>query len=63
MKTYEELKQHIQQVIEQEKQDLICLNNDLADHPEISGEEYESSRKIVSLLQAKGYQEIGRAHV
>lgn len=34
MKTYEELKQHIQQVIEQEKQDLICLNNDLADHPE-----------------------------
>lgn len=56
MKTYEELKQHIQQVIEQEKQDLICLNNDLADHPEISGEEYESSRKIVSLLQAKGYQ-------
>lgn len=32
------------------------INDDLADHPELSGEEVESSRKIVALLNQEGYR-------
>ena len=35
--------------------ELIALNDDLADHPEISGQEFETSRKIVELLKKKGF--------
>ena len=33
----------------------IALSDDLAAHPEISGEEFESSRKIVALLREGGF--------
>ena len=56
MKKYEVLKEQIDQTILQERCTLIQLNDDLADHPEISGQEYESSRKIVELLRNNGYQ-------
>lgn len=56
MKTYIELKEIIDQEIEKEKKTLIALNDDLADHPEVSGQEYESSRKIVELLNSRGYE-------
>lgn len=56
MKSYEELKKQIEQVISFEKQRLAALNDDLADHPEISGCEFETSRKIVELLREKGYE-------
>ena len=35
--------------------DAIALSEDLAAHPEISGEEHESSRKIVALLEGAGF--------
>lgn len=35
--------------------ELCALSDSLADHPELSGHEYESSQKIVSLLTAKGF--------
>lgn len=56
MKTYEERKRQIDRVIEQEKQSLAMLSDDLADHPEVSGAEYASSRKIAELLRQYGYQ-------
>lgn len=56
MRSYTEMKQKIDQEIEKEWASLVRLNDDLADHPEISGQEFESSRKIVELLRERGYQ-------
>ena len=56
MGNYEELKEKIQKAVKANLPDLITLNDDLADHPEISGEEYESSRKIVTLLRDRGFE-------
>lgn len=55
MEKYLELKEKIAQAVKENLQDAIALNDDLADHPELSGEEYESSRKIVELLRRKGF--------
>lgn len=55
MADYEKLKSVIEKKIEEYHKELISLNDDIADHPEISGEEYETSRKIVKLLESKGY--------
>lgn len=52
---YDQLKEIIISEIEKHKAELIALNDDLADHPEISGEEYETSKKIVNLLKNHGY--------
>lgn len=35
---------------------LVALSDDLAEHPEVSGEEYESSRKLISILQNAGFE-------
>lgn len=56
MNRYEEMKIRISQAIEKEKDTLYRLNVELAEHPEISGQEYESSAKIVELLRQRGYQ-------
>lgn len=53
---YAELKEKIFSEIETYRAELTALNDDLADHPEISGQEYESSKKIVSLLGRHGYK-------
>ena len=55
MDKYLELKEKLAQAVKENLQDAIALNDDLADHPELSGEEYESSRKIVELLKHKGF--------
>lgn len=56
MRTYEELKEYIFAEIEKNRAELTSLNDDIADHPEISSQEYETSRKIVNLLREYGYQ-------
>lgn len=56
MKTYEEIKNEIERLIDIYKEELLILNNDLADHPEVSSCEFETSRKIVELLREKGYE-------
>ncbi len=56
MMDYNQLKERIQEEVAKNLQDLILLNDDLADNPEISGQEYESSRKMVELLKAKGFE-------
>ena len=40
MADYEKLKSVIEKKIEEYHKELISLNDDIADHPEISGEEY-----------------------
>lgn len=52
---YNQIKEAICENIIPYKTEMVELNDDLADHPEVSGEEYKASRKIVRLLQDKGY--------
>lgn len=56
MNRYEEIKVRIDREIEKEKETLYRLNLELAEHPELSGQEYESSAKIAELLRQKGYE-------
>lgn len=56
MMNYEECKKAIDRGIEANLTDLIALNDDLADNPEVSGKELETSRKIVELLRGRGYR-------
>lgn len=44
--TYESLKEKIILEVEAHKQELIKINDYLADHPELSSEEYESSKML-----------------
>ena len=53
--SYQELKSHIFAGIDKNHDNLAALNDDLADHPEISGQEFQTSRKIVKLLESYGY--------
>ena len=55
MDKYLELKEKIFERIDANWAELIALNDDLADHPEISGQEFETSRKIVELLKKKRF--------
>ena len=55
MDKYLEMKEKIFERINANWDELIALNDDLADHPEISGQEFETSRKIVELLNQKGF--------
>lgn len=55
---YDELKDRIFAEIRKNQDELFELNKDLFDHPELSGEEYESSKKIVNLLKSKGYSTV-----
>lgn len=55
MGTYAELKQAIDAKIREYHTELTALNDDLADHPEISAKEFETSKKIAALLERHGY--------
>lgn len=55
MKTYQELTNRVNSEVTREYEMLVKLNDDLADHPEESGKEFETSAKIVKLLQDRGY--------
>ena len=56
MKKYEDLKVKAYDNISKYKDIAIELNDYLADNPEVSGEEFKSSKKIVDLLREHGYQ-------
>lgn len=51
----DELKSQINTVIEREKDELFSLNRWIFDRPEISGQEFETSRKVVEYLREKGF--------
>lgn len=52
---YESLKERVFSKIELNVEELIALNNNLADNPETSGEEFKSSKKIVELLREHSF--------
>lgn len=56
MDRYSELKKALSQKVEEKLPELIVLNDDLADHPELSAEEYRSSKKIAELLEQNGFK-------
>lgn len=53
--TYEQLKEIINKNIDMHQDELMAYSDDVFAHPEVSGEEYETSKKIVKLLTAHGY--------
>lgn len=55
MKTYQEICQHIDASIDKNRDELFRLNTDIASHPELSGEEYETTRKIRTVLEQHGF--------
>lgn len=52
---YSELTKTVDTEIDREYAALAALNEDLADHPEVSGKEFETSAKMVALLRERGY--------
>lgn len=56
MKEYLELKEALSQKINEKLADLIALNDDLADHPEIGGQEFRTSKAIVKVLEDNGFK-------
>lgn len=56
MEKYEALKAKVYENILQNKAVAVELNDYLADNPEISGEEYQSSKRIVEVLSEYGYE-------
>lgn len=56
MSKYDELKVKIENAAAEALADVAVLSDDLWDHPELSGEEYETSAKIVEFLKGKGFQ-------
>ena len=55
MDKYIELKEKIIAAAAENLPELTALSDDLADNPEVSGQEFETSRKIVNLLSEKGF--------
>lgn len=51
----ETLKNQISEAVQQHLPDAIALSENLADHPELPYEEYESSKKMVQLLEDAGF--------
>ncbi|MBR5756625.1 MAG: M20 family metallopeptidase [Firmicutes bacterium] len=52
---YQELKKHVTDVIKANKDEYFELNKWIFDKKELSGEEYETSAKMVQLLKDKGF--------
>ena len=55
MKTYKELQDKLNKYIEQHREEVTEINDYLANHPEPSGYEKNSSAKIVEFLRGKGF--------
>ena len=53
MDKYSELKKILTDTVEKKIPEIIALNDDLADNPELSGEEHGSSKKIAEILEKK----------
>lgn len=56
MKNYEGIKAALLKAVEENLSAVAALSDDLAANPELSGEEYETSRKLVEMLRQKGFQ-------
>ncbi|MDR2740944.1 MAG: amidohydrolase [Treponema sp.] len=50
-----EIARHVKEAVEKHSKTAKMLSDDLYAHPEVSGQEFESSEKIASLLKKAGY--------
>lgn len=50
------IKHDVKETVRKHSETAIALSDDLGRHPEISGEEFESSRKIAEMLSQAGYR-------
>ena len=53
---YEERKALAFSVIEAHHREAVTISDALADEPEVSGQEYKSSARIVEYLRSQGWQ-------
>jgi amidohydrolase len=56
MAIYEELKQKMTARVAKSWKDCVAISDALADKPELSGEEYESSKRWVEYLRSQGFK-------
>lgn len=56
MNNYEKIVDAAEETIRRYHKNLAELNDDIADHPEVSTKEYETSRKMTALLAQAGFQ-------
>ena len=56
MPTYEQLQCEINRQITKYKEEMIAVSDHMADNPELSGMEYETSAGLVRLLEDHGYK-------
>lgn len=56
MDKYLAIREKIDEAIEKNLKEIAELSDYIADHPEVSGEEYETSKKLVETLRAKGFE-------
>ena len=56
MKSYETIVEEAERTIRRYHKVLADLNDDIADHPEVSTKEFETSRKMTELLKQEGFQ-------
>ena len=56
MPTYEQLQCEINRQITKYKDEMIAVSDHMADNPELSGREYETSAGLVRLLEDYGYK-------
>ncbi len=55
MDRYDEIRSRIESAMEKNLEEFCNLSDYIADHPEVSGEEYATSKKLVEILEAKGF--------
>ena len=53
MDKYLAIREKIDEAIEKNLKEIAELSDYIADHPEVSGEEYETSKKLVETLEPK----------
>ena len=56
MANYQRLKEKVEQTVRECLQEMIAHSDYVSDHPELSGEEYETSAKMVNLLRSHGFR-------
>ncbi len=55
MKDYKTLAARLDAAIEAKAAEAVSLSDDIADHPELGDQEYETSRKMVAFLEDSGF--------
>ena len=57
-----ELKEKIKEAVNKHLDTAIALSKDLAEHPELPYQEFESSRKMAEILKEAGFNAIRSSH-